>query len=412
MRAMLILFFVWFGLSVSESQAQNYIVNGSFERPPKKTTAPPLKLAPCAFSGNPAIFDENLDGWQAFYTQTPDLFWLPPGETLCPLSLPAPRSGERMVGLIMYLPDTEDEHEYGYHEFATGALVKPLTPGKRYRLAFWTHSDLEIGAQHLQSLSSHGMTRTRPLLCGNFGFFFSTQPFLRREDFFRSIFDFNIRPQFNHAEVVDTRGEWQRIHFDFEAPEAWRHFVFGNFFSDNATPTNVPDDEMQRIYQYNAERPKETVPIKRIAYYFFDDFTLMEMDDALEFDRQVAAQTLRKALEKREAYELPDDLLFDVGSATLKPQALPLLDSLAAVLTHTLTDMRLLVEGHTDNQGGREYNLKLSLERAEAVKNRLILKGVAPERLRAEGLGFDRPAADNLTPEGRARNRRVCLRQD
>lgn len=399
-----------FGLSILSVQAQNYIVNGSFERAPQKKSPPP-RLFHCDFSGNAAVFDENLDGWQAFQIQTPDLFWVRQDGSDCPLSLPAPRSGERMIGLIMYLPGLENEHEYDYHEFAVGALAKPLSPGKRYRLSFWTRSDLEIGARHLESLAYRNKGRIRPLLCGNFGFFFSTQPFLRQEDFRRSIFDFGIRPQFNHAEAVDTRGQWQRISFDFEAPEAWRYFVFGNFFSDNVTPTNVPDNEMQRIYIHNVERSKEEGLIRRIAYYFFDDFMLMEIDDALQFDRQEAALALRRAIEEQGAYELPDDLLFDTGSAFVKPEAASLLDSLAAALLRAPID-RLLIEGHTDNRGSRELNSKLSQARAEAVKDCLIQRGVSPERLRATGMGFERPVADNATPEGRARNRRVCIRVD
>lgn len=245
-----------------------------------------------------------------------------------------------------------------------------------------------------------------------FWFFFSQRSlFLRQEDFRRSIFDFGIRPQFNHAEAVDTRGQWQRISFDFEAPEAWRYFVFGNFFSDNVTPTNVPDNEMQRIYIHNVERSKEEGLIRRIAYYFFDDFMLMEIDDALQFDRQEAALALRRAIEEQGAYELPDDLLFDTGSAFVKPEAASLLDSLAAALLRAPID-RLLIEGHTDNRGSRELNSKLSQARAEAVKDCLIQRGVSPERLRATGMGFERPVADNATPEGRARNRRVCIRVD
>lgn len=88
-----------------------------------------------------------------------------------------------------------------------------------------------------------------------------------------------------------------------------------------------------------------------------------------------------------------------------------LLDSLAAALLRAPID-RLLIEGHTDNRCSRELNSKLSQARAEAVIDRLIQRGVSPERLRATGMDFERLVADNATPEGRARNRRVCIRAD
>lgn len=67
----------------------------------------------------------------------------------------------------------------------------------------------------------------------------------------------------------------------------------------------------------------------------------------------------------------------------------------------------VLIEGHTDSQGSANLNQVLSQRRAEAVRDALIQQGVDGSRLRAMGLGKDRPVADNGTAEGRARNRRV-----
>ena len=72
-------------------------------------------------------------------------------------------------------------------------------------------------------------------------------------------------------------------------------------------------------------------------------------------------------------------------------------------------DVRIEVAGHCDSQGADAYNLKLSDQRANAVRNYLIEKGVAADRLVAKGYGETRPIADNNTPEGRAENRRVEL---
>ncbi|HWI40256.1 MAG TPA: OmpA family protein [Verrucomicrobiae bacterium] len=68
------------------------------------------------------------------------------------------------------------------------------------------------------------------------------------------------------------------------------------------------------------------------------------------------------------------------------------------------------VEGHTDNRGSYQYNLKLSRKRAESVKRMLQKMGVEKERISTEGFSYTRPIADNSTAAGRAKNRRVETR--
>ncbi|OQX89952.1 MAG: hypothetical protein B6D65_00545 [candidate division Zixibacteria bacterium 4484_93] len=70
-------------------------------------------------------------------------------------------------------------------------------------------------------------------------------------------------------------------------------------------------------------------------------------------------------------------------------------------------EMRVLIEGHTDNVGGEKYNLELSTKRALSVKNWLVKNGIDPSRLETRGFGYSRPVDTNDTPEGRANNRRI-----
>jgi len=104
---------------------------------------------------------------------------------------------------------------------------------------------------------------------------------------------------------------------------------------------------------------------------------------------------------------LSGEVLFASGKAELLPQAQSKLDEVAKALTQQDPDSRIVVEGHTDSQGKQAMNLDLSTRRAEAVRNYLLQRGVAPDRIRAEGLGMANPIADNKTAEGRADNRRV-----
>ena len=65
------------------------------------------------------------------------------------------------------------------------------------------------------------------------------------------------------------------------------------------------------------------------------------------------------------------------------------------------------IHGHTDNVGGAKSNMKLSVGRAEAVKDYIVSKGVTASRITTKGFGFTKPIGDNSKPEGRAKNRRI-----
>lgn len=100
------------------------------------------------------------------------------------------------------------------------------------------------------------------------------------------------------------------------------------------------------------------------------------------------------------------ELRFEPAKTTLTDNDLPSLDRLAGLLAEH-PDLNVRIEGYTDALGDEQVNLTLSRERAEAVKQALVARGVKPERVTAEGMGPERPIADNATSAGRAQNRRV-----
>jgi outer membrane protein OmpA-like peptidoglycan-associated protein len=103
------------------------------------------------------------------------------------------------------------------------------------------------------------------------------------------------------------------------------------------------------------------------------------------------------------------DILFDTGQATLKPESAAALAPIGELLK-TQPQFNLEIQGHTDNVGSGSQNLKLSQERAAAVKGYLVQAfGVSADRMTTSGFGDSRPIADNHTEQGRAQNRRVEL---
>jgi len=103
---------------------------------------------------------------------------------------------------------------------------------------------------------------------------------------------------------------------------------------------------------------------------------------------------------------LPQDLLFATDSASVRPDLQQDLRAVAANLRE-YPQSNIQVVGHTDSDGEASYNQALSERRANAVTDILIGAGVQPARLQAIGRGESQPVASNLTPEGKAQNRRV-----
>jgi outer membrane protein OmpA-like peptidoglycan-associated protein len=99
-------------------------------------------------------------------------------------------------------------------------------------------------------------------------------------------------------------------------------------------------------------------------------------------------------------------ILFDINSSDLKPAVRTELNKLAEVLKK-YEDTDILIEGHTDNTGTAEYNMQLSVRRAQSVGNYLKQLGIRQTRLTETGYGITQPIADNSTAAGRTLNRRV-----
>ncbi|HWH62571.1 MAG TPA: OmpA family protein [Ginsengibacter sp.] len=101
-----------------------------------------------------------------------------------------------------------------------------------------------------------------------------------------------------------------------------------------------------------------------------------------------------------------DDVEFDFGKSTLRPESYPTLDNLVDYLKRKPNE-RIEIGGHTDNIGSDEKNLVLSLERAKSIVAYLTEKGISNDRLVAKGYGAEEPIEDNSTDEGRQKNRRT-----
>lgn len=102
-------------------------------------------------------------------------------------------------------------------------------------------------------------------------------------------------------------------------------------------------------------------------------------------------------------------IFFDVDKATIKPESKPTLEQISTLLNNN-SDLKIVIVGHTDNQGKLDYNMDLSRQRAKSVETALVSDyGIAKARLSAWGVGYLSPVASNRDEAGRTKNRRVEL---
>jgi outer membrane protein OmpA-like peptidoglycan-associated protein len=163
-------------------------------------------------------------------------------------------------------------------------------------------------------------------------------------------------------------------------------------YVNDARIANIPNAELGRSNKITVE-----VPGHADHPAFIGNFSIMaggkKLYDAIAEKGRVATQ----------------GIYFDTGSDRIRPESSPTLKEIGAMLKEH-ADLKLTIEGHTDDVGAAASNLSLSQKRAEAVKSVLVSTyGVGGDRLAAKGLGQTKPAAANTSPEGRQQNRRVEL---
>lgn len=99
-------------------------------------------------------------------------------------------------------------------------------------------------------------------------------------------------------------------------------------------------------------------------------------------------------------------ITFDIDKATIKPESMGVLNQVAGYLKQNAS-IKMEIDGHTDNSGNAAHNMTLSQQRSEAVKVQLVNMGIEASSLTTRGFGDAKPISDNITPEGKANNRRV-----
>lgn len=133
------------------------------------------------------------------------------------------------------------------------------------------------------------------------------------------------------------------------------------------------------------------------------DYTKMEVPNDKEATYEVGIK-----IEPPKDFVL-ENVYFDTGKSSLKPNSFKALNDLVEILKIKNT-MVVEIQGHTDNVGKDEENMKLSQDRADEVRKYLISKGIEVARVTSKGYGPTMPIADNTNDAGKAKNRRTSLK--
>ena len=189
-------------------------------------------------------------------------------------------------------------------------------------------------------------------------------------------------------------------------------------------PTPPSDLQIMRNYQSAAKAKGGEVLVDRPGYtamkFKRDAGTVYAVVSTGSGGYRMKVEVLEeKAMEQEVAANLMWDTLkkdgfialqinFDTNKAVIKQESLSLIRQIVELM-RSQPELKVSIEGHTDNQGTPPANKTLSLDRAKAVVASVAAEGVATSRMEAVGWGQEKPVADNRTEDGRAKNRRVEL---
>ncbi|MDX2281002.1 MAG: DUF4892 domain-containing protein [Saprospiraceae bacterium] len=191
----------------------------------------------------------------------------------------------------------------------------------------------------------------------------------------------------------------------------------GDGFGTSYPPDNAPHiKSFTQDQRYFAGRRSEndTTDIYVSLYTVFTNDGPVARLDIIEIKKMEAGQVAVTAAKIKSDFEktgkaVIDQVYFESGKAILKPTSAQALTEVAKFLNENAS-LKIFVVGHTDNEGGFDFNLTLSQQRAEATVKELIAKyGIPADRLKAKGVAYLCPVASNVSEIGKAKNRRVEL---
>ncbi len=301
-----------------------------------------------------------------------------------------PKSGDGFVGIFCYRKSTVRGIK-NIREFIEAPLKQALEKDSLYKIELSIRLDIESN-----------------LALKNFGVLFP-------EITCTAIKKFNpflIKPQVAFDTVLlDSTSSWMTLKSYYKADGTEKNIVIGNFSSDTKT-------QKKKVF-YRKEKGKrykwDLLEKEQASYYYVDDISVEKVPviqkQPIEEDTVVIEQDTIYNINKLEVDSaiILRNINFEFNKSELLPASYQELKKLEKLLQDNPT-VRIMLEGHTDNVGGYEFNLKLSNDRVKSVVSYLVGQGIDASRLEYAGYSYSKPLAPNSTEEGRKKNRRVVFK--
>jgi OOP family OmpA-OmpF porin len=230
---------------------------------------------------------------------------------------------------------------------------------------------------------------------GDYAYFVSRENSIGAEDIFRVKLPVEVQPE----TVVLVKGRVLDANTGEPIKSTIRYEILPGGQEAGIAESNLPEGAYSIVlpagekYAFFAETE---------GYYSITEF--IDLKDAAEY-REIERDIAMKPVKKDEIIRL-NNIFFDFGEYELLEDSFSELKRLIRLMNQN-PEMKIRINGHTDNIGSRRSNLELSRQRANAVMDYLTGNGISGERIKTKGFGFDKPVADNSTEEGRGKNRRV-----
>ena len=320
-------------------------------------------------AGGDNLRGNHVKSWLSPTDASPDYFLRNNDYLYNQYGPPLSHTGDAMTGIVVHGGRKE------YREYITGELSAPLEAGKTYDFSM---------ALALSGFSGE--------MISELGIYFSEQRVLDKKN---SGAIKNI-PQITIDSTWQDKlnGKWIVFHEIYTATGGEKYITIGNFHTDKKTGFRKVNAGKGTPY----------------AYYYLDDISLTPQSEVKEPDEVfepaddfLPADTLKIEAGKKLVVE---NVYFETDKSVLKEESFPVLDEIIEAMKEQ-PQLKVEIDGHTDAQGTKEHNQKLSEDRAKSVAAYFISKGIPASRITTKGFGSGKPMADEGSDEGRRKNRRV-----
>ena len=361
---------------IREGISQNFIINPSFEETDTVNIKRTFENYICIIGWDFNVFETRslYLGKQTPYGNFPYATKVNSGLN--------PKSGDIMAE-INTLKFTSSKVNYQQNQtFIAGKLEKPLVKGKSYYFEMW------------YSLNWFGNSAS-----DNIGVFFSDSIAVKKMN------KTEIKPDLNSECILYTNPAlWKKLSGVFVAHTNANSFVIGNFFTNERTKYVKIENPLKYNNKEEWDKLRDTTII---ASYFIDDIVI-QLEKQSSLNSRFGCEGYFDNLKTGQVLPL-NNIYFEINKVRLLNQSSIELDEFFSVLQEFPT-IEIEISGHTDNSGTEKYNQTLSENRAKAVYEYLVNKGIEKRRLKYIGYGFQRPIAPNDNSQNKAKNRRVEIK--